>query len=150
MSKAVQLLDHTGRPISRAEMPAPRRMAAAYQAASTSHQDLATWLPAGASAQSALTFDRDLIAARVHDIVRNDGWASAAMDRLVDNVIGAGWRLSAKPNARSLGLDPDVASEFADAIEAEWQDYADDPGFFCDAGRRGPPGAVVALALRPP
>lgn len=126
----------------------PARRASAYQAASRSHQDMLTWNPARHSGQSALSYERDPIADRIHDIERNDGWASAAMDRQVDSVIGAGWRLSSKPAARSLGIDHDAAAELADHIEAEWEDYANDPGFWCDAARNGPAGSSLALAYR--
>jgi len=142
---APAILDASGRPI---EPTRSKAMASAYVAASRDHQDMATWMPFGQSAQAALSYERDLIAARIHDIARNDGWASAALDRQVDNVVGSGWILSAKPNAASLGIDPDAAIELADSIESAWTDYADDPGFFCDAGRNGPAGAQLALAYR--
>jgi lambda family phage portal protein len=120
----------------------------AYRGASVSHQDLATWTPPNYSAQSALSWERDILASRIHDIARNDGWASAAMDRQVDCVVGAGWRLSSKPNARSLGIDPEVAAELADNIEAAWDDYISDPGLYCDVGRRMTEGMIDALAFR--
>lgn len=125
-----------------------RTLASAYEAASLDHQDLATWQPLNYSGQAGLSLEREVIAARVHDIARNDGWASAAMDRLVDNVIGAGWRLSAHPNPVSLGIDPEEADALADQIEAEWEDYCNDPGFFCDVGRRSTMGGILALAFR--
>jgi lambda family phage portal protein len=138
--KAPAILDSSGQPMRRAN---------AFQASSRQHQDMMTWNPGRYSAQSALTYERDTIADRVHDIARNDGWASAAMDRQVDSIIGAGWRLSAKPNGRSLGIhDVEALSDFADTIEAEWEDYANNIGFYCDVGRRGPAGSVLALAYR--
>jgi lambda family phage portal protein len=139
------ILDASGEPVRSRR---PRLMGGSYQASSGTHQDLATWWPSRSSPESALAYERDLMVARVHDIARNDGWASAAMDRQVDNVVGSGWRLSAKPNARSLGISEEAAADFADAIEAEWQDYCDDPGFWCDVGRRGPAGQLLALAYR--
>lgn len=120
----------------------------AYKGASVTHQDLVTWTPPNYSAQAALTYERDMLAARVHDIARNDGWASAAMDRQVDSVVGSGWRLSSKPNAKSLGIDAEAAAELADAIEAEWNDYVNDPGLYVDAGRRLTEGMIDALAFR--
>jgi lambda family phage portal protein len=130
-------------PLASAAPPQP-----AHQAASRSHPDLARWMPAAFSGQGALSGDRDLVTARVHDIARNDGWASAALDRQVDSVVGSGWMLSAQPNARTLGIDQEVADELADTIEAAWDDYAEDPGFWSDAVRRGPVAANLGLAFR--
>lgn len=124
------------------------RASASYTAASLRHQDLATWMPYGISGAAAISRDRDVVAARVHDIARNDGWASAAMDRLVDNIIGSGWRLSAKPNARTLGIDRAAVDELADQIEAEWQDYATDPAMWCDVERRRNMAGLLGLAFR--
>lgn len=140
-----------GTPVTKQDTARIRMRASAsapYQASDVRHQDLSAWTPGLTSGQAALSFDRDMIAARIHDIARNDGWASAAISRLVDNVIGAGWRLSAKPNARSLGIDPEQAEELADNIETAWEDYANDPGKFCDVGRRSSLGQVLALAFR--
>ena len=144
------ILDASGAPISPAEIRRQRFLAArsAHEAAATDHQDLVSWLPAGMSGQAAMTFERDLISARVHDIARNDGWASAGMDRHVDALIGGGWRLSAKPNARALGIEQEAADDFADALEAEWRDYATDPRFHCDVERSRPMAGNLALACR--
>lgn len=75
-----------------------------YDAASHRHQDLALWNPSNPSAQTALTWERDQIATRIHSIARNDGWASAYLTRYVDSIIGAGWLLCALPNAKKLGI----------------------------------------------
>ena len=92
---------------------ASRILAAGYAGASVTDPDLTQWRPPLWSAQTALSPDRPVLAARIHDLARNDGWASGGVTRQVDAVIGAGWRLSSKPNARSLRVDPDVASDVA-------------------------------------
>lgn len=125
-----------------------RASTGAYQGASRTHRDLAAWWPNRYSGRSAVKDGFDLLNARVQDIARNDGWASAAVDRQVDALIGAGWLLAARPNASALGMDPQAADELADAIEAEWEIYANDPSFWCDAGRRGPAAMVLALGCR--
>lgn len=143
-----QVLDQHGQVVPSTKIANIKALASSYQAASLSHQDMATWRPFGASGQAAMGFDREIVASRIHDIARNDGWASGGIDRLVDNVIGAGWRLSAEPNEKSLGISEDEANELADNIESEFEDYANDLGFWCDAGRRGPLGSVLALGFR--
>ena len=64
----IRLLDQHGSPIE----SAPRRRLADvgprgsyYDAASTTHQDVALWNPINASAQSALSYERDRMASRL-------------------------------------------------------------------------------------
>lgn len=132
-----------------------RAMATSFTGASRHDTDLAMWEPHNPSGASALYGERDPLVARVHDLARNDGWASGGVTRVVDSIIGAGWRLSAKPNARSLGLrlangevDYDTADEFASDIEAAWKDYVEDPDCWCDVSRRTGMGGLLALAFR--
>ena len=99
------------------------------------------------SAQTALTYERDAMAARIHDLARNDGWASAAVQRQVDSVIGAGWRRSAKPNHHALGIEPEAAAELGRQIETQWKLYCEDFES-CDAGQRMTMGGILALAFR--
>lgn len=120
-----------------------------YVGASWSHQDLAAWVPRRHSAASALPeADRALLTARIHDQARNDGWASAGLDRLVDNIIGGGWRLNVKLNRRVLKLSDTQATDLASEIEAAFEDYANDSDCWCDAGMRSTFGGVIALAYR--
>jgi lambda family phage portal protein len=126
----------------------PSTAASAYQGASVSHADLRAWTPRRYSPRAAVAEGFDLLNSRVQDIARNDGWASAGIERQVDAVIGAGWLLAAQPNAAAIGISIEEAEELADAIEAEFEQYANDPGFYCDAGRRGPIASVLALAFR--
>ncbi|ACL55633.1 phage portal protein [Methylobacterium nodulans] len=130
--------------------PAQRVVASdtAYEGASRRHTDLARFAPFNFSAQSAISYDRDLLSARIHDMARNDGWASGGVSRLVDAIIGSGWRLSSTPNARTLGLESDEAATLGETFEAYWQDYATDPDCWCDAGRRFTVGGLLALAFR--
>jgi len=125
-----------------------RARASAYQGASRTHTDLAAWTPRRYSAQGALSADRDLLVARAQDLARNDGWASAGLSRLVDNIIGAGWRLNAALNARRLGLSEDEAAELSAQIEAAFEEWANDPDNGCDAERRSNLGGLMALAYR--
>ncbi|OJU02675.1 MAG: phage portal protein [Rhizobiales bacterium 65-79] len=105
-------------------------------------------MPRSVSGQSALTHERDLIADRVQDIARNDGWASASMSRSLDLVVGSGWRLAVDLPAKTLGLSDDEADELADQIEEAWESYAADPAFWCDAYRQTPMAGVLGRAWR--
>ncbi|MEM1046474.1 MAG: phage portal protein [Pseudomonadota bacterium] len=139
-----QIIDQHGNPVS----SGARMVREPYEGASRVQRDLAGWIPYKTSGQAALNFDRDLLTSRIQDMARNDGWASAGMDRLVDTVIGGGWRLSSKPNWRALGIDPEAAFELSSSIEAEWRDYVNHPGRYCDVTRERVMGGQQALAFR--
>ncbi|MDX3929214.1 MAG: phage portal protein [Shinella sp.] len=144
------ILDHTGRPMQKAAI---RQRGggggeSAWQAASYSHPDMAGWVPRSVSGQSALSYERDVIVDRVQDIARNDGWASAAMSRQMDVIIGSGWDIAVDLPEKSLNLTADEADELSDEIEEKWTDYATDPAFWCDAKRQGPMASVLGRAYR--
>lgn len=140
------------RPIPSASIAAIRARAmagAAYQAGRSDHPSLANWNPSTWSGQSALGSDREFVAARIHDLARNDGWASAAVSRIVDETIGSGWTLNAQVNARTLGITQDQADEINDQLEALHADYAhNDPGFWCDAERQTNQAGILGLGMR--
>lgn len=169
----VGLLDAAGRPLPanagrRARMAAamrdlhrPQRPSALiggpgsppWDAADTTSQEMADWLPALTSPDAEGGFWRDRIVARIRDLVRNDGWASSGITRITDAVVGADLRLSAKPDYRALSawapaLDAVWAKEFAAAAEAAWRGWAYDPGKWCDAARRHPIPELFRLAFR--
>jgi lambda family phage portal protein len=152
---AVQILGADGMPLASTCREVGGKWASGLRASSTSayagashdDPDLALWNPSEVSAQTALTFGRDTLARRVHDLARNDGWAAASVARQVDAIIGSGWRLASKPNYRRLGISAEQAEELAIEIESVWRDYADDFES-CDAGQRLTMGGVLALNFR--
>lgn len=151
MSEPV-ILDAHGAPMPPEVRVAARRRyamnAAAYSAAGSDHSSMAGWRPGTYSGQAALTLSRDVVIDRVNDAVRNNGWASAGVSRLVDTVIGSGWRLSSQPNARTLNLSADEADEIGDQIEGLWSDVATDPGNWFDAERTKSVAVLLGLAAR--
>lgn len=125
----------------------------AYDAASTDSQEMASWRPGLGSADADLTMDRDAIVARIRDLVRNDGWASGAVTRIVDAAIGADLRPSPKPDFRSLswwskGFDAVWAAEFASWAKGCWRDWAQDPARWCDLRRQQTIPEMFQLAFR--
>lgn len=144
------ILDHSGRPMQRATVRQRGGLVgdSAWQAASYSHPDMAGWLPRSVSGQSALSFERDIMVDRVQDIARNDGWASAAMSRQVDTIVGSGWKLAVDLPETSLNLTSDQADELSDQIEEKWSEFANDPAFWVDAKRQGPMASILGRAYR--
>lgn len=109
---------------------------------------LVNYLPSLGSADGDILRDRDMATARARDLVRNDGWAAGGVGKEVDSVIGANFRPLSKPDARALGLDDVWAKEFADAVDARWRSWADDPRMMADAARAQPLPQLFALAYR--
>jgi lambda family phage portal protein len=140
------ILDASGQPLRGGQRT--RYGARAFAGASIVHPDVARWTPANYSPAAAMAGSRDLLVSRIHDLARNDGWASAALSRQVDAVIGSGWRLSAKPIASRLGIKQEAADELADRIEDAFAEWANDPRFICDAHRRLPLGGLLGMAFR--
>jgi len=156
----IRVLGPDGRPLP--PSPRARRQAAligglgspAYDAANRTSQTFAAWQPYLWSADSELNPYRDTIVARARDLVRNDGWASGAVTRILDNAVGANFRPIAKPDWRFLAretgcaFDHEWAKDFGRAVDSHWRSWADDPGNYCDAGRNLTFGGMMRVAFR--
>lgn len=125
-----------------------------YASASRTSQELSTYFPPLHSADSAILPSRPLTTARTHDLVRNDPTAVAAVNRLLDLLVGAGVRLSARPNARALGLDPTneadrkLVRKLGQQLETEWELWMKDPGRRCDSRRKLTGNGLFRLSAR--
>lgn len=89
----------------------------AHTAASTSSNELRLWQPDSGSADAALLPERGTIVDRSLDLTRNNGVAAGARQTVIDNVVGTGLRLSARPMYRLLGQDKAWARDFSRAAE---------------------------------
>jgi lambda family phage portal protein len=123
-----------------------------YGAASRTSQELAGWNAYLGSPDADLA-ERETIVARIRDLVRNDGWASGSVSRLVDAAVGADLRPSPKPDFRSLaywsrGFDPEWAAAFASWAKGCWRDWAYDPARWCDLTRNATIPEMFGLAFR--
>lgn len=123
----IQILDQYGQPM-RADGDT------AHFAASRMARELRRWMPDLVSADTELAGERDTIAARSYDLERNNGIAGGAIRTQVDNVVGTGLRLAAKPDYRALGRDKAWADTWARDVEAKWRTFANSRDF--DAARR--------------
>lgn len=117
-----------------------------YKAGGFQHASTTTWKSLFKPTSEAMRRDRDVVANRVRDLVRNNPDIAAGIEKKVNNVVGTGWRLSAKPNYRRLGMTSEQADLVADQIEALWQDYATGSGFWCDAARQGDANDLLLTA----
>lgn len=150
------ILDHRGNPMQpgKARMLAPGGNAP-YDAADNYGQHVAAWQPYLWSPDGELNMYRDRIVARVRDLVRNDGWASGAVTRILDNAIGGRYRPLFRPDYRALAaytgndaFDATWAHEFGRVAEAHYRTWALDPNKYCDAQRSLTVPQIMRLAFR--
>ena len=164
------ILDASGRPM-KPDMPTPLGKAKAssemplteipsgslfpYTAAAWSTQEMGEWLPWIRSPDAEINIYRDRMVARSRDLVRNDGWASGGITRILDNTVGAHLRLSACPDYRALeimsgvkGFDAVWADEYRRTVEALWRNYGESLGRYNDVSRQLTISQQKRLALR--
>ncbi|WP_208450187.1 phage portal protein [Burkholderia cepacia] len=158
MDNPVQILGADGKPMpSRPGRPSMLSGASntPYDAANLYGSHVEGWMPYLWSPDGEINMYKDRITARARDLIRNDGWATAAVMRTVDNVIGPDFRPIAKPDYRSLqaitgnsAFDHVWADEWGQQVEAHWRSWAHDPGFYCDAQRALTFPQLMQLAFR--
>lgn len=121
-------------PVEMMRAAAPVAMAStAHDAASTSDNTLANWLPLAASADADLIPELSMLMPRARDLHRNNGYASGAVQTLKDNIVGSQIRLSAKPDIRLLNWTREDAHAWSGVVEAQFKTWANTTE--CDAGR---------------
>ncbi len=146
MVKQVQILDRHGQPLSPSRPKLQSLNGSGrvpYDAADSFSDHLANWQPALWSPDNEINIYRDRIVSRVRDMVRNDGWASGSVTRILDSAIGASFRPLLRADYRALrhisgsrAFDATWADEYGRAIEAAWRTWADDPARYCDVERK--------------
>jgi len=126
-----------------------------YDAANWTTQEMGDWLPWIRSPDSEINLFRDRMVGRSRDLVRNDGWASGGISRILDSTIGTNLRLSANPDYRALAVrsgkkafDATWANEFRQAVEALWRGFSQNIGHYNDVSRQLTIGQQFRLALR--
>ena len=92
----------------------------AYDAADITSQEMGGWLPFLRSPDHEINRDRDRMVARARDLVRNDGWGTGAINRIVDNTIGAQFRLIAKPDYTALQALAKTSMRFGRTSSPTW------------------------------
>lgn len=156
MKNPVTILGANGLPLER---PRPSMLVGnsnvPYDAADRTSDHMASWSPYLGSPDGELNMYRDTIVSRVRDMVRNDGWASGAVTRILDNAIGANFRPIFKPDWLSLrahtgikGFDHVWADEFGQALEAGYRTWSTDMGRYCDAQRNLTVPQMMHLGFR--
>jgi lambda family phage portal protein len=131
----IQILDHRGLPI-RSDGQHPAVNAAAWKSGQVASRELANWRPSLRSADRDMLPEKGTVEGRAHDLARNNGYARGALQSQKDRIVGAAYRLQLKPDHKVLGIDFEVADEWATTVEREFMLYAEDPECLMDATRR--------------
>lgn len=139
MSRPV-LVDRHGEPLA---MGGP-----AHYGADLSAPELQTWTPPIYSGDGELLPDYEVLQGRTQDLIRNHGLMSGAVQTHLDNIIGAGLRLSAKPDWRALGQTREWAKEWQKDTESKFAQFANDIDCHCDASRRLQFSGLLAQGYR--
>ncbi|SUY95330.1 phage portal protein [Citrobacter freundii] len=126
-----------------------------YDAASSYSSEVANWTPYLGSPDNEINIYRDRIVSRVRDLVRNDGWASGGVTRILDNAVGAVFRPIVKPDYRALAFytgnksfDATWADEYGRAVEAAFRTWSTAEGRYCDVERKLTVSQMFRLAFR--
>lgn len=126
-----------------------------FDAAGVVGEHVADWHPYLASPDGERNMYRDRITARARDLVRNDGWASGAVSRILDNQIGGNFRPMFKPDYKALALRTGIkafdsvwAHEYAQVVAANYRSWAEDSGHYADAQRHQTIIQLMRLAFR--
>lgn len=96
----------------------------AYEASSTDLPDLKAWQPGNWGPNTALDYELESIVARARDAERNNGLAASGITTTLDNVVGTGFQMQARPDYRAIGQTSEWAEAFAKEVEALWRPYA--------------------------
>lgn len=105
-----------------------------YKGASYTARELSSWLPALSSADRELFGELQTLVARSRDLIRNNGIASGAVQTLVDNVVGGGFKLVSIPDNRILDQEKEWLENWARKVEALWRVWTETNN--CDASGR--------------
>jgi lambda family phage portal protein len=98
----------------------------------TSRETL-SWRPVLGSPDQAINPIKEEADARGRDLVLNDGYSAGAVALHRDSIVGAQYRLNAKPDYRVLGATAEWAEEFSIAAESRFNLAAEAENCWLDA-----------------
>lgn len=90
----------------------------AYDGASITAHDVASWTPTRKSADAEILPEWGTLVARSRDIDRNNPIAKGARQTIIDNVVGTGPRLLPEPDYATLEQTPEWAVKWSEEVES--------------------------------
>jgi lambda family phage portal protein len=128
--------------------PEKSMMGGGIEGAQRNTREMFKWTPAVISPDQQLQFGaKNLADARARDMVQNDGYAMGSVAIHRDSIVGAQYKLNAKPNWRVLGLSEAWAREWQQEVEARFNLVAESPNNYFDAAGVNTLTGLVRLAV---
>ncbi|WP_288959827.1 phage portal protein [uncultured Sulfitobacter sp.] len=98
--------------------PGESAMGGALEGASRTSRELASWKPAIISPDQAINAEKPFLDSRARDLTLNDGLIQGAVSVRKDSIIGATYRLNARPDHRVIfGEDSEAGRSWAEAFQ---------------------------------
>jgi lambda family phage portal protein len=119
----------------------------AYEGAETHSRELQSWRSPVQSADREILPDKLISDARGRSLTRNSGLVSGAVAIHRDSIVGAQFRLNAKPDYKVLGLDETWAEEFQEEVESKFTLYAESNDNWLDAQRMNTLTSMIRLMI---
>lgn len=82
------------------------------------------WIGTGGSADADMLPALEVARRRSRDLARNNPLAAAAVETLVNHIVGKGITPQSAPSLMARGMNKDSARRFADAAELAWERWA--------------------------
>jgi len=125
----------------------PAALGGALEGADRFSRETALWQPSFRSPDQSINPVKPLLDARGRDIVANDGYAAAGVAIHKDSIVGAQYRLNAKPAWKTLGFSPEWAEEFQATVEERFSLAAESPSCWFDAARVNTLTGLIRLGV---
>lgn len=127
--------------------PTLSMMGGGQEGAERTTREMVNWLPSSASPDQQVASGKQLGDLRGRDMVQNDGYAMGTVAIHRDSIVGAQYRLNAKPSWRVLGLTEAWAREWQQYVEARFNLVADSPNNYFDASGVNTFTGLIRLAV---
>ncbi|QJI52232.1 portal protein [Cronobacter phage JC01] len=138
------VIDH----LSAIAAPKQSMIGGGLEGASRTQRETMSWNPAIISPDQQIQLgNKDLADARARDMIQNDGYSIGTMAIHRDSIVGAQYRLNAKPNWRVLGVNEAWAREWQREVEARFNLVADSPENYFDAAGINTLTGMIRLAI---
>lgn len=127
--------------------PQQNALGGAYEAADAHGRELASWRPVIRTPDDEINRNKQVLDARGRDMVRNSGLVQGGVSIHRDSIVGAHYRLNARPDYKALGLTAEWAEAFQQEVESKFTLYAESPDCWIDASRTNTLTGLVRLAI---
>lgn len=119
----------------------------AHEGADRTSRELGLWQPLIRSPDAEINREKSILDARGRDLIRNTGYMQGAGSIHKDSIVGAQFRLNAKPDWRTLGLTEEWAEAFQVEVEAKFSLFAESDNCWVDASRVNTLTSLVRMGI---